>query len=264
MFNFDYHDVFTFFFVFIRVASIIFMMPIFSDGNSPLPVKIALSMAMTPIMVGVVDSESWLDIEKHTLLDFFSHIFLELSIGVAIGFMGRIFFAGILMAASIVGFQMGFGTASLFMQDMESQMNGFTALHRSFFLIIFLQMDLHHVYITAMKDSFSIIPSGSTLFDKSIVSVFIETSSGIFDVAMRLSSSILVALLFTMTALGLIARTVPQMNVFTLSFPISFFVGLLVYIASMPFFPSWLSEEWTISSGEIYKILMLMSPVGTS
>ena len=47
-----------------------------------------------------------------------------------------------------------------------------------------------------------------------------------------------------MAALGLVARTVPQLNVFTMSFPLSFTIGLVIYIATFPFFPGWMREHF--------------------
>jgi flagellar biosynthetic protein FliR len=50
--------------------------------------------------------------------------------------------------------------------------------------------------------------------------------------------------MFTQAALGLVARAVPQLNVFVISFPLSFAIGLVVYVATLPFFPEWMREHY--------------------
>ena len=70
------------------------------------------------------------------------------------------------------------------------------------------------------------------------------TAAGLLAIAIQLAAPILVALLFTMAAMGLIARTVPNMNAFIMSFPASFLVGLVVYIATLPFFPNWMTDHF--------------------
>ena len=67
------------------------------------------------------------------------------------------------------------------------------------------------------------IQAGGFGFDRSIVDTIIIVSRDIFITALQLAAPILISLMFTMSALGLLARTVPQMQVFQMSFPLSFF-----------------------------------------
>jgi flagellar biosynthetic protein FliR len=63
-----------------------------------------------------------------------------------------------------------------------------------------------------------------------------------------------------MAALGLVARAVPQMNVFTLSFPVSFFMGLMIYLACFPFFPAWMETYFADTGSNIYIVLKGLKP----
>ena len=128
------------------------------------------------------------------------------------------------MAASFVGYQMGFGTANIMMPGSDTQMNAFTSFHRIFILLVFLSLNLHYIYLHAITKSFQIVPAGMGLPTGEFIQIILQSTSEIFKVSLQLAAPMLVALLFSMAALGLVARTVPQMNVFTLSFPLSFFV----------------------------------------
>ena len=110
-------------------------------------------------------------------------------------------------------------------------------------------LGFHHVFIRAMADTFQWIPLGKATFDVNLAKAAIKDTQDIFAIAVRFASPVLISLLFTTAALSLLARVFPQLNIFTLSFPLSFFVGLSVYLASLPFFPDHLAsyyEEYSI------------------
>ena len=229
--------------IFLRITGIFFFLPIFGDYPTPNRVRILLAAAMTVGFYGLVPLPDTVAVTTDVILTGWL-IFKELLIGLTLGFIARMAFAGVLMAANLVGYQMGFGTASLMMPGADQQMDGFSAFHRVLVILIFLSLDMHHLFVDAIAQSFTIIQLGGVLPQLGLGELLIGLSASIFVISMQLAAPVLVALLFTMAALGLIARTVPQMNVFTLSFPVSFFVGLAVYMATFPFFPEWMREHF--------------------
>jgi flagellar biosynthetic protein FliR len=141
-------------------------------------------------------------------------------------------------------------------------MNSFTALHRILVISIFFALNLHYIFINAIAESFALIPLGYATLTGSLGELLLTLSAGLFTIAIQLAAPVLVALLFTMGALGLAARTVPQLNVFVMSFPISFFVGLLIYIASFPFLPEWLTWHFGKNNDDIMTALVTLRPRG--
>ena len=184
----------------------------------------------------------------------------EMIISLMIGFIAQVVFDAIIMASSIVGYQMGFGTANLMVPDANIQMNSFKDLHRIFLIIIFLSLNLHHIYLVTIADSFKIIPFNVAVLDSGIGSLLIEVSAAVFVTSVKLSAPVLVALMFKMAALGLVARTVPQMNIFTMIFPTIFFIGLSIYIASLPYFPEMVRRLLSSNYESIKSLLILLSP----
>lgn len=245
--------------VFIRVSGILFALPFIGDAPTPVRVRILLSVALTFTMQGLIPLD-WLPVFPEDALGYFLMVLKEICIGLFLGFTARIAFDSIVMAASLVGYQMGFGAADLMMPDADVQMNAFTAFHRILMIMIFLVLNLHHIYIDAMIRTFALIPAGGIAPHAHLGKYLIEITSGLFTVAMQLSAPVLVALMFTNTALGLIARTVPQLNVFTMSFPVGFFIGLAVYLACLPFFPGWVTHHFNTSQEQILLTLKGISP----
>lgn len=242
MFDFANLNILGIFFVFLRVSGMLFALPIFGDLTTPLKFRILLSIGISATAFPLIDA-SWL---KDLPTDVMANVVIatrELVIGLVIGFISRLIFDGFILGASIVGYQMGFGSASLMMPDVPIQADGFTAFHRMLIILIFLALDLHHIFLKGIFDSFQIVPQELAALDGTIGQILIEATAGMFIVGLQIAAPVLVAILFATAALGLMARTVPQMNVFTMSFPISFFIGLLVYLSTVPFFPAWVRKE---------------------
>ena len=229
---------------FLRVGGMVFSLPILGDQPTPIPARVLLAAALTASIAHMIPAAPVISQNAEILL-LAAMVIKELVIGIAIGYLARVTFDGLLMAASITGYQMGFGTASLFLPDAGQQMDTFTSFHRVIMMTIFLMLNLHHLYIDALITTFNIIPLGKVSISLApLTSTIFQVSGSVFKVALQLGAPVLIALMFTQAALGLVARAVPQLNIFIISFPISFAVGLFVYIATLPFFPEWMNSHY--------------------
>lgn len=245
--------------IFLRISGILFFLPIFGDSPTPIRVRLLLALAFTLSVYHF----AYVKLSPVYFTDIVALAFLiskELFIGLIIGILSRFMFEGLIVGANLVGYQMGFGVANLFMPNAEETLNGFSALHRVIVMIIFLTLNLHYIFIKALVSTFEIIPLGLIKFNHEVGSFIISASSNIFVTALQLASPILVALMFTMGALGLIARNVPQVNVFLISFPLSFFVGLLVYFANIAFFPEIIEYQFQNVDKNIMLVLKALIP----
>jgi flagellar biosynthetic protein FliR len=244
MFNIDVQTLLTAAYCFIRVGGVIFSLPLFGESTVPMRVRLFLTIAISYCIFPTI-SPSWTPAFRDDALWFAISILRELMIGLVIGFSAKLMFEGIILAANLVGYQMGFGTGSLLLGDAEAEMTSFTALHRIMVTMVFFSLSLHHSFITSLASTFELIPAGAAFPNQNLTTIMISATAAIFKTAIQLAAPIFVAMLFTTAALGLIARTVPQLNVFTLSFPISFFIGLGVYIASTPYLNQWIHEHFS-------------------
>jgi flagellar biosynthetic protein FliR len=261
VFAFDTGDILTAAATFLRISCIVSLLPLFGEANVPVRVRILLSVALTagiyPLLPANYERQvtaALTDVATLSLL-----IIKEMLIGLVLGYTAKLAFDGIVMAANMVGIQMGFNTGSIFMPDSEEQTNGFSALHRLLIILIFLALNMHHIYIKSIWDSFSLIPLGQAIPNGSLQTILLNVSGAIFVTAIQLSAPILVGLLFSTAALGLINRAVPQANVFVMSFPANFFVGLFLYMALLPLLPGWLQTHFLESQKHLFTALAAIS-----
>ncbi len=245
--------------VFTRISALLYALPFFGDEPIPAQVRILLGVALAFGFQSRVPA-GWLTAFPTDMLPFTIMVVKEVSIGLFLGFVGRLAFDGILMAASLVGYQMGFGTADLIYPGLNTQVSAFTAMHRGVIMLIFLSLNLHHIYLDGIIKTFEFIPAGGAIPSREILPFLMRLTSGIFQVALQLSAPVLVALIFANSALGLAARTVPQLNVFTMSFPVGFFVGMCIYLACIPFFPEWTTRHFEMSRGYMHEMIKGLAP----
>jgi flagellar biosynthesis protein FliR len=242
--------------IFVRVGALLTGLPFFGDSSVPLRARILLAGAITLFLLPVVPI-SWSEGISISIPGIATAVVLEICLGLTMGFISKMIIEGVIAAASMLGYQMGFGTANLFIPDAGQSMDGFTALHRMIVLLFFLSLNLHHVFISGLAKSFEILPAGGFNMNASIATQLITGSSNLISSAVQIAAPVLTALMFSVAALGLIARTVPQLNVFTLSFPIGFFLGLLIYSATMPFFPSLMGDVKVLLSDSVIEFLSM-------
>jgi flagellar biosynthetic protein FliR len=227
---------------FLRISAILFALPIIGDPPTPIKARLLLGLALTFALYPTLPA-AWTPSLDGSVLAVAGIVAREVLIGLVIGYVARLAFDGALAAAGVVAYQMGFGTGHLFLPDVGAQLDSFSALHRQLLMLIFLALGLHAVFFQAIADSFQIIPGGAAGLSATTLNVVLAVSSSVLAIAVQLSAPILVALLFALAALGLVARTVPNMNVFVMSFPISFVTGLVIYIALLPLYPDWLIDH---------------------
>lgn len=226
--------------VLIRVASIVAFLPFFGEHYVPMQVRIGFAVALSVCIFSVLPKEWGLHLFQTGMLNLGLQVLKEVGLGVSIGFLSKTLFEGIIGAANLVGYQMGFGTANLLLYGSDHQASPFAIFHQLLLLLLFLSMNFHQILIRAIFTTFQTVPLGGFAFTSLLSTSVLDISALLFTTALQLAAPLLVALLLTLAALGLLARTVPQLNVFTISFPVGFFVGLLMYIAMLPFFPDWM------------------------
>jgi len=235
-------------------------LPIFGDSPTPVQIRILMAIALTFCLFPII-GQTWQAATPVGPWGWLLIVGKELLIGLMIGYVAKLVFDGLVMASSLVAYQMGFGMSNLMIPDAGAQMDSFTAFHRCLVMLIFLGLNLHLMFMKSMADTFRLIPAGMVDINNGLGQSLIQYTAAVFATGLQLAAPVIIALLFTMAALGLMARAVPQMNVFTLSFPISFFIGILVYIASLPFFPDWMSGLFEESYENVYTVIRGLAPV---
>jgi len=245
----------TFIFIFLRVSAITMSIPILSQKSIPILFKAGLAFSISIILLPGIKLENIHYINE--LIPFGMGIMYEVMLGIVIGLSVRLIFAGIQLAGQIIGFQMGFAIANILDPLTSDQLPIIAQFYNLIALMIFLTINAHHWLFRTMVDSFRLIPPFTFHFDNSFVTHIINLVSYMFIIAIKIAAPVMAVLLLTSVAFGLIARTVPQMNVFVVAMPLKILVGLLFMIFTLPIFARVLNEIFIKVGADI--IMMLKS-----
>ena len=157
-------------------------------------------------------------------------------IGVILGFAGRLLFEGIQMAGQLVGFQMGFSIVNIIDPVTSEQVSIIAEFQYLLAGLLFLAVDGHHLLLQAVSESYTVVPVLGFHLTGALMQNLVDLTREMFVVAMKISAPIIVALVFANIGLGLVARTVPQINIFVVGFPLQIAIGLLGIGLTVPVF----------------------------
>jgi len=159
----------------------------------------------------------------------------EMLIGLTIGFVAQVLFAGIQLGGEIMSQQMGLNIATIFDPHNAQQVSLVTHFQYTLALMVFLSGSAHHWFIIAMAESLQSIPLASFMTSGAILPVVLTLLGKACVIAIQLAAPVSIALLMATLALGVMSRLVPQMNVFVLSFLVTLGLGLLILGLALPY-----------------------------
>jgi len=246
-----------FFLVFLRVIAIVMTVPVFSSKNIPLLFKVGLGFSITVLLIPLL---------KTTQLSLFPDVIpfgigvvSELVLGFIIGLSVQLVFAGIQLAGQLAGFQMGFSIVNVMDPLTSAQVSIVAQLKNLIAMLIFLAINAHHWFLRSLVESFQLVPPFGFHYSVSLMEYLMRLGGNMFVIAIKVGAPVMVALLLTSVALGLVARTVPQMNIFIVAFPLKIVIGLLFLAFSLPYLISFLKELFGGLGNDIF---MLLKTVG--
>lgn len=182
----------------------------------------------------------------------------ELIVGWIIGFVSSLVFSGVQMAGQLLDTQVGFGIVNILDPQSGQQVPLIGNFKYILALLVFLITNSHHLLLTALFNSFKIIPISGVVFNKAITELIINMVWGIFTIAIKISLPVLVAIILTDVALGILARTMPQMNIFVVGVPGKIIVGIFVLSLALPFYILFLEVAFNGMYNDIYRILSVL------
>ena len=247
-----------FFMVLMRVVAIFVAIPVFSSRSLPVMVKAGLSLAVALAIFPVLDLGRIDGLENWSLLVVGATG--EFLLGACLGLLVRLLFAGVQMAGQIAGYQMGLAIANIMDPATSLQIPILAQAYNLMAMLIFLTIDAHHWFFRSLVDSYSLLPLFNFRLSASIVHHLVDTAGAMFVIAVKIGAPVIVVLILTSVAFGLLARTVPQMNIFIVAMPLKIAVGLAFVIFSLPYFRFFLIELFRDFSAQLNGVIRLMGP----
>ena len=218
-----------------RGAGLFIMGPIFASRAAPLRVRAALAFFMTLAVMPVLGPTPPALGAGGGVAIVLGMLGFEAMIGFVIGLVAQLTFGAVQMAGQLAGIQMGIGLANLIDPQTQEHVTSLAQWQNLMALLVFLSIDGHHVLIRAVADSFTVLPLGGGIPAAGGFGMVMELAGALFVVALKIAAPVLVLLLLVNAAMGVLAKLIPQLNVFIVGFPLNVAAGLFVLAASQPF-----------------------------
>lgn len=256
LFNFDLGQFLGFFLVLTRVGGIFATAPVIGSTYVPAQIKVVASLSFALIIYPFVDLPNF---RPGQVNDYLVLVATELLIGLVLGLAGRFLFGAIYFAGELVGMQMGLSMAMMVDPSSGQQVSVISQLKNAIAVLVFLAMDAHHVVVHAMVRSYDFLGPGAASISRELVIQVVMFSAGIFVLGFQIAAPLFVALFMANVIMGLMARAVPQMNVFVVGFPFSIYLGLFILMVTMPFMVVAMRTLFEMYDDHVFKLLQLMS-----
>ena len=231
--SYDASQLLAFILVLVRVSGIIATAPVFGSSNIPPQIKVVLSLMLALILYPFIPLITvYPDRPDHYIMLIAS----EMLIGLVLGIIARFLFAAVEFAGTVIGFQMGLGMAMVFDPQSQEQISIVGKFENITATLIFLAMEGHLIVLQALVRSYSVLPPGGASISRPLVENLTELSASVFVIGLQIGAPLIVALFLANAIVGLLARSVPQIQVFVVGFPLTLMLGFLFLFFGMPFF----------------------------
>jgi flagellar biosynthetic protein FliR len=242
--------------IFLRVSAILFVAPVFDSRSIPTLFKAGLAISISLLLYPMVQFD--MGAGQDNVLRFAFWVGAEIALGVVIGMSVKMFFAGIQLAGQFAGFQMGLAIANVMDPTTSAQMPILAQFKNLFAMLIFLVTNAHHWFFRALVESFTLVPPFQIQAHDNLFAAVMAMAANIFIIAIKIGAPVMGAMFITSVAFGMLARTVPQMNVFLVAMPVKIILGFIFLGISLPFIASFLTERFTHLGGDLVQLLKLM------
>jgi flagellar biosynthetic protein FliR len=220
----------TFLLVLARVGGIFTSAPVFGNVHVAPMVRVAIALSLAFVFFPIVQPHA----PYSDLFPFVFAVFREALVGLVMGFLAAMMFAAIQMAGAYVDLVVGFGFANIVDPMIREHNAVIGQFHNLVATLLFLAINGHHLMIRGLADSFRVLPLGEMALTPESAGNIANVFAVVFVAALKIAAPIVGAIFLTDVGLGILARTVPQLNVFVVGFPAKLAVALFTLIIVMP------------------------------
>lgn len=236
-YSFSYEDLEFFLLIFIRITCFIVTAPFFSIQNIPRRVKAGWSFFLAFIIYQTM--EMHVVPQYNTVYGYAALALKEAMAGLMIGFGANICNSVINLAGRLADMEIGISMVSL-LDPTTREQSGFTGvLYQYSIMLIMMVTNLHHYFIRALVETFNLVPIGMAKFDSDkIMTAIMQYLDDYVMIAFRICLPVVATIMLTNAVLGILVKSAPQINMFSVGIQIKLFIGLATLMITIGVLPS--------------------------
>lgn len=255
----DLWDVFLL--IFVRMTGLFVVSPVFGRQNIPVYFKVGFSF-LTAILISYTIPMPDLG-EYASLPAFILLIAREFLIGLVLGYISYLIITAIYLAGQMIDMHIGFGMVNVFDPMSNIQIPVTANFYFILTMLMFLAIDGHHLLIYTLTDSYVQLPLTSTLaVDQQMLDFLLRLFTSVFVISFKIAAPVTAAVFIADVSLGVIAKAVPQVNVFVIGMPLKILLGLIVIFFTLTAFRNIVHVLMDGMQNEMWRFMEIMGGGG--
>lgn len=244
--------------VFCRIICAIVFLPVVEETKLP---KMAIAgMAVCLTLITLLISPTLTITYEPTLLGFTFVVLKECIVGLIIGFSLKIYFQVYHFVGSLWSTQGGLGMSMVMDPTSNMQVPMLGKLYALIFSTLFILSGGYHWFIKVLIDSFKQIPINEAIFGDSLTETIVDAVATYFLIGFKLAIPILAIMVIIDVGLGILARTVPQMNMFVIGIPLKMIILFILLIITVSLVPEFNTIIYDQITGTVMNLIQGMMP----
>jgi flagellar biosynthetic protein FliR len=168
-------------------------------------------------------------------------------------------FSAIYAAGDVIALQTGLSFARFMDPSMMAQVSVIESFKNLLAIIVFFTVDAHHLLIRALSKSFDEIPLGVFFIKPPLFGFLVEIAGRIFALGLKIGAPVIFVLMLVEIILGLLARMVPQMNIFIEGLPLKILVSFVILSLSLSFAVPYIGSIFLGVERDVLRLMRLLS-----
>ncbi|MBO3445080.1 fused FliR family export protein/FlhB family type III secretion system protein [Clostridium sp. CCUG 7971] len=216
--------------IFIRLITFFSSINVIFPSGTPNIFKVGFSLFVSVVISFTIN----IDVNIASTVDLINYSAMETVTGLVLGFITSICFSSLKVGGSLIDQQLGLSMVNIYDPNSKDQSTLVENILYWMGIIIFFSMNGHHMLIEGIQKSFKLVPLGQSILSNNftyVINVFIEY----FIIGFKIAVPIILSLIIADLIMGLISRSVPQLNVMVIGMPLKILVGIMFFIIALPF-----------------------------
>ena len=223
-----------------RVSPLFLLAPPFSSSMVPLRARVIVAVGIAIGLSPLALHGQAIPSDAITIVGL---ALKEIVIGLGFAMCIACLFAAVDAAGSLIDTQMGFNFGSLINPVDNTQSGSMSQLYAMVGILVFIVIDGEAWVIRGLSRTYELVPMLAMPSLDKLTAAVSSAFAGIFTAALEVAAPVLLALVLTDVAFGVVSRVVPQLNIFAVGFPVKIIVGLLIVAAALPFMGTWFYDQ---------------------
>lgn len=253
IYRFSEPQLILFFLVLVRLTAFVVSWPVFGVENVPQQLKILFGLLLAFVLFPTINTAA------APTTAFSGNLVLmvmrEAFIGLALGYLARLFFFAFRIGGEMISQSMGLSAGAVFNPMMGGQTTALEQFYVALATLVYLASNGHHMLISGLNSTFQFLPVGQLSLNTSQFLGVGQMVQEIIELGLKFSAPIVVSILVVNIILGVVGKTVPQLNVLVTSFAINIMVGFVLIILTLPMILDQMQEYLQISTEQVFALV---------